>query len=123
MKKHTTLTVALAGLLVVLGASQAQGLGVTAVKADIPFEFGAGGAMLSAGECTMQRAFVASQSIIHVRAAEGSPAAFLLGNATWHANTQQQTELVFHKYLDRYFLREVRVEGMSGGWQFPTTRA
>jgi len=123
MGKHSVLTVALAGLLVVLGASQAYALGGPTLKAEIPFEFGAGGAALSPGEYTIQQASGASQHVIHVRAEEGSTSAILVGNSTWRAKTPQRSELVFNKYGDRYFLREVRVEGMSGGWQFPTTRA
>ena len=123
MKKHSVVTVALAGLLVVLGASQAQGLGGSTLKADIPFEFSAGDAALRAGEYTIQRASGTSQYVIHLRAEERTGSALLFGNSTWHANAPRQSALVFNKYGDRYFLSEIRVEGMQGGWQFPRSRS
>jgi hypothetical protein len=114
---------AFAGVLAVLGATQAFAQYGPTLRADIPFEFAAGTAKLPAGEYTIHPATSIAQPVLSLRGEEGGSAAFLLTNSAHSVAVPDQSKLVFHKYGDQYFLSQIWVEGQTHGWQVPASRS
>ena len=122
MSLRSVLTIVFAGWLAVLGAPQLWAQFGPQLKADIPFEFHAGNAMLPAGPYTLGQ----EGNIRHVlllRSGEGKAAAFLLTNSADTGQVPDQSKLVFRKYGDRYFLAQVWASGQRLGWELPVSRS
>jgi len=122
MSLRSVLTIVFAGWLAVLGAPQLWAQFGPQLKADIPFEFHAGNAMLPAGPYTLgQEGNI--QHVLSLRSGEGKAAAFLLTISAEAGQVQNQSRLVFRKYGDRYFLSQVWVSGQRLGWEVPVSRS
>ena len=74
------------------------------LRANIPFEFRAGDATAAAGKYDIAKAGFNNGS--HWRNT-ATRRGFLTGNAIRKYSTEWDSRLVFHKYGDRYFLREI----------------
>jgi hypothetical protein len=122
MLKHSLFSVAGAGLLTVLGAGYAWAqLGMT-LKADVPFEFAAGKAVLPAGQYIIRQATSAAEPVLLLQAEEHGPAVLVLSIPEGSLVTPEQSKLVFHRYGDKYFLAEVWATGRNTGWQILPSR-
>jgi hypothetical protein len=97
------------------GTAGAAGNG--ALEARVPFSFAAGDASLAPGTYTVDRH---PSGLILLRGARQG--AFLWTDRTVSASSHGSTRLVFHRYGDRYFLRQVWFSGASG-YAFRETRA
>lgn len=116
--KKLQLSPLLAILLLATGLSSAQ-IGRQPVKATIPFDFMAGRTSLPAGEYT-----VAALSDIGTLWVSGdsSEKALLNSQAVQASMPAAATKLVFHRYGDQYFLRQIWVQGEIRGRELPETR-
>jgi hypothetical protein len=123
MSKRSLFSVAVAGLLAVLGAGQAWAQLGTTLKADVPFTFVAGQATLPAGNYIIRQDTGVAQSVLLLQNEERGPGALVLTNPKETLRTSEETKLVFHRYGDKYFLAEVWVSGRNSGWQIPTSRS
>jgi hypothetical protein len=86
-----------------------------AVRANVPFEFHAGGQTLPAGQ--YQITLDPVSKLVTVRAIEGGAGAFLAARQSTAKAGAAETLLAFNKYGDTYFLREVRNHGsVSYSW-------
>ena len=94
-------TVAL-GTAVVSG----QGQSTVRVKAQIPFEFAVGDQALPAGEYSV-RAGGNSGEVLMIQNAEASISTLRLANSIEPKRNKTEARLVFHRYGQNYFLREV----------------
>jgi hypothetical protein len=74
-----------------------------AVRADVPFNFTAGGTQFPAGTYTIIHD---SPQMIRVKGAD-QQARFVVSSIAAFSEELGDNKLVFHKYGDRYFLREV----------------
>jgi hypothetical protein len=90
----------------------AAGAEQTALAAKVPFAFAAGGALLPAGEYTVERGPV---SVLFIRNTAGPHSANVMTIRAEARKERGKGALVFHKYGHRYFLREVWSPGREGG--------
>ncbi|MEK7753941.1 MAG: hypothetical protein AAB654_18605 [Acidobacteriota bacterium] len=104
------------GLLAVPLAAQSHKL-----KADIPFEFTAGGKVMPAGEYEI--GFRADLSgVTQFYATEAHESVVLLGHGVGGGNSQAESRLTFNKYGNQYFLAAVWAQGLSSGFGFQKSR-
>jgi hypothetical protein len=114
--------VAITGLLT-LSPLSAQ---IRTTEFSVPFQFHAGNTALPAGEYRVSIDPGTRQSLITLAAADFGDALFLLPlpAAIREGAPQESTvALVFHKYGDDYFLRQVRQNGIRQTLNLPETRS
>ena len=102
MKRIASITsIALFALVsfVTVGSISAQ---EQAVKANVPFDFTVGDKLLPAGHYTIS---LANANVIKIQNSEQRVA--ILTMATAESNESETGKLVFNKYGDQYFLREI----------------
>jgi hypothetical protein len=114
----TIMTIAMAALCGVLGL-QAATTGTPSLVANIPFAFQVGETQMPAGRYTLS---------------PGTPGVLWVRDIAQHATAniqvipaqpkiaREKAMLVFHKYGERYFLREVWRAGTANGAQIRKTR-
>ncbi|HKN36556.1 MAG TPA: hypothetical protein VJX16_25215 [Terriglobales bacterium] len=108
----------LAGLvLLAAGSVQAQNGGV---KANIPFDFTAGSMTLPAGEYSITR--MSDFGGILLVAGSSSSKDLVRSQAVENIAAPTSTQLVFHRYGNRYFLYQIWVRGENRGRELPQTR-
>jgi hypothetical protein len=98
------------GLLVSTGRIQAQNS--PQARATIPFAFQVGSRNMPAG---LYSIYLLSEHSVLFRAANGHGAGYFLVNPFYAGKVQTKGRVVFHRYGDRYFLREVWEEGSNHG--------
>ena len=86
------------------------------VKANIPFDFTAGGVDLPAGE--YQIAATGTPGNLLIRG-EGTQGMFLVSYAAQTNRVEASSKLVFHRYGDRYFLSQIWEQGEVRGSELP----
>lgn len=86
-----------------------------AVKVKVPFDFIAGGTTVSAGTYKMEAN--SSNWMVSLTQPDGR-GVYLLSQPRSPKKIESLGALVFHRYGDRYFLREMRTAGgwMNYGW-------
>jgi hypothetical protein len=84
----------------------------------IPFDFAAGSANLPAGDYSV-KATSANHTIVLLNRDNPSVSMILIAHDATAKGPQTQSKLVFNRYGDRYFLRQVWVEGNSTGKELP----
>jgi hypothetical protein len=112
----------IAAAFVALG-SVSQGAELfTGLRADIPFEFTAGGQILPAGIYTVRRGDNGGNALM-LSSADGRGGVYFLTNATSSNMVREKASLVFNRYGDQYFLSEVwRVGDITGRQLIPSSR-
>ena len=100
-----------------VAVAQAQIASDTRIQADIPFNFTVGDATLSAGKYEVRRIEDLAQNILEIRSVDGRASVIFDATPAQTKDTRpsDQSELVFDKYGDRYFLSQIWVEGTSTG--------
>jgi len=114
MKTHVLRTSIVALLLAVAGQAQSS----LPLRANIPFNFVAGGATLNAGRYTVDQG---DAGLITVKAADGKATRHLFAATVHCAGKQTASRLVFHRYGDTYLLSQIWTEGNNCGRQVPVT--
>ena len=107
MKTRIALTIALL-VIVPMFTSSAKAQEQMLFRVNIPFEFVAGGAHLSAGDYI---AFHASPSIIQLVREDGRASAWAAVKASPVMAGGTNNQLIFNKYGDSYFLAKVQTGG------------
>jgi hypothetical protein len=105
--------------LIAAAAANAQAL---TVQANIPFSFVVGNHELPAGQYDV-RPGIGNAGILSVRSSDGTQGALAITSSCTNRNWSGNTELVFHRVGQRYFLSSIRVEGYEFGRQLPKNRA
>jgi hypothetical protein len=119
MKMQALKGLAVAALIVLLGASSANAIPTT-LRADIPFDFMAGNVMLPAGAYTVTQP---AQGVLLIRNENPGPnAAFVLVNSAETTKPQDSAKLIFHRYGNRYFLNQVWTNGETSGYSVPKSQ-
>lgn len=103
------------GLLLAAASAYAQSI---RVKANVPFDFIVRGVTLQAGEYTIEPV-AANGAALAIRDADQKAKSVVLTNRCESLKPASQTQLVFHRYGNRYFLSEIWVEGNLSGHQLP----
>jgi hypothetical protein len=91
------------------------------IRATVPFDFMVGRQTFSAGEYTLRQA--GDQRAVFLRDADYQPAGAFLANSVTAHRPQEQTTLVFHRYGNLHFLREIWIVGEVTGRQLPRSAA
>jgi len=107
-----------AALLLTTAAKAQQ----TNVKADIPFNFFAGGHQYPAGEYWL-KSMPTTDAIIHIGGVDDNGTQILLSNACSDTTYAKESKLVFRHVGDNYFLYQVWTAGYGQGREFSRGRA
>jgi len=91
------------------------------IRATIPFDFMIGRQMPPAGEYSIRQA--GRLDALVLRATDDRLAHAFLTNSARRTTPQEQTKLVFYRYGNRSFLREIWVVGELSGHQLPRSSA
>ncbi len=81
------------------------------LKANIPFDFYAGEKVLPAGDYSL-RVEGAFRHVTFVLP-DGTAERTMLGAATQVSRTEDESVIVFHKYGDKYFMKNVKLSGAN----------
>ena len=120
MKYATRFLMLTLTLLPMLAAAQIEG--DTKLQAQVPFAFMVGSKIVPAGQLTLQRATPGSAALA-MRNQEAKVNMFANFNRVESKKPAATSALVFHKYGQRYFLWEIRVEGSQTMYQLAPSRA
>jgi hypothetical protein len=116
-----TISILFSLFVLLAGASTfAQGDGV---EAKVPFDFVAGKKLLPAGEYTIKRGIEDQRDFLLIRGVDNQQAVFLFAEDTRANETPKETDLIFNKVGDEYFLSQVWVAGQDIGREIPKPRA
>jgi hypothetical protein len=116
MKLHAHIVAATVGLLTLAGAPAVRAASPE-LRALVPFTFSAGNTTLAAGSYTVERAS-GPQGALLIRSHAGG--VIFLARRGEAAVAGKSTRLVFHRYGDRYYLRQVWFHG-TRGYDVPET--
>jgi hypothetical protein len=91
------------------------------MSADIPFAYSVAGKILPAGKYSVD---INSNGVILVRSYEHAASAMLFGGRVQSRKVQTEASLVFTKYGDKYFLKQIwALPGNNAGIEVPPSRA
>jgi hypothetical protein len=124
MKYTTRILTLILTLLPMLAAAQTQT--GTKIVAQVPFDFVVGSKIVPAGEFIVQRGDPGALTGAFTLALRNQRAKIgLMANPirTELKKPAATNVLVFHKYGNRYFLWEVKVEGSQTAYRLPESRA
>jgi hypothetical protein len=121
--KNTIRLLATFVCLVGLWGSWAQAQESPYLKAHIPFDFIAGNRTLPAGDYLIKRGLSNSPDVLLIRGKENKEAMFLLVNETQAQVTPTESQLVFDRFGDSYFLSTIWLAGEDLGCEAPMPKA
>jgi len=119
MKTLRAIVAALALLLITAAASQAQQLKVTA---NIPFDFVVGDHVYPAGQYQISPVFH-DDIVLQISNPNQTVSAAVLSDNCMRATASRNTELVFRRSGDSYFLYQVWTQGNQYGREFSGSHA
>ena len=123
MKKRAWTVSAVFSLFVLLAAASVNAQSDRRIEANIPFGFIAGTETFPAGEYTFSRPNENSPHVLLIRSADNHAALFLIVEGAYTMKTPKETELVFNKIGDEYFLSKIWIVGEDTGREVPEPRA
>jgi hypothetical protein len=98
-----------------LSPSRTQAQIIGNIAADIPFQFHVGKTTLPAGKYTIYQLESSDLTMMEISSADGKLSALFDVEAAEAKSVPEKSELIFHKYGDRYFLSEMFDEGNADG--------
>ncbi len=107
-------------LTIFAGKASAQIVGD--LDADIPFQFHVGTRELSAGKYRVHVLDESTSRIMEITSADGSNSALFQVQESDAKSAPAQSELIFNKYGDNYFLSKLYDEGDPSGSELIETR-
>jgi len=110
----------LALMLVSTGAALAQ-MGSTRVTAQVPFDFVLRDKAVPAGELTVQSAIMSG--VLLIQNADAKVSVLSLPQMDETKKPAGSCVLVFHRYNNRYFLSEIKIEGSKIAYRIPESKA
>ena len=121
--KNRVITVSILFSLFALMAGVSADAQEDRLKVTIPFDFTAGNKILPAGEYTIERGMSNQPDLLLIRGTDNRKVLFLNADETMTINTPTETDLVFQKIGDRYFLYRIWMAGEDVGREIPKSRA
>ena len=106
---------AVAVVLLAMGSSFAQ---TTNVVVDVPFAFTLGNQSVPAGHYELQS--IRGEGILALR--RGNQHMTLVSTNSIQSAAASRGRLIFQRYGDRYFLRQIWMSGSHSGREVPTTK-
>ena len=116
MKKQRLFSLLATVVLITAGSLSAQTNG-TPVKANIPFDFSAGGKHFSAGQYKVN-----AISPLGALSIVGSESGLVTSRRAESSSPSATTKLMFHQYGTSYFLYQIWFQGENSGRELPMTR-
>lgn len=104
------------------GAMRARAQVADTIVADVPFAFTLRDHMLPAGSYTIRR-LDSQPGVMEIRDADGERVLLFLTGSAQAAKEPKQSELIFDRFVDQYFLSEIFEGGNGTGAQVPKSRA
>jgi hypothetical protein len=113
------------GLLISVGGicANAQTLDQGTIEADVPFAFIVGKNTFPAGKYTLKRADDTNPGVLEIRNDKGRGTIFFEAETAQANEYPRQTNLVFEKIGDQYFLSEIWASDTNFGYRLPKTNA
>jgi hypothetical protein len=122
-RRHQLLPLFIALVLALtIGASKAKAQITDDLEVNIPFQFHAGDTKLPAGEYRIHVLEDSDLRLMEISSANGSVSALFQVQDRGLNSTPANSELIFNKYGDRYFLTELFEEGSASGSQVVKSR-
>jgi hypothetical protein len=123
MRRRLMTTLMTLGVLAALGSVAAHAQVDRRIEANVPFKFTVGDTTLPAGRYYVKQLDGMEPQVLEISSADGRvTVAFLTDNAQANG-TPAKSELVFDRYGDRDFLRQVWLGGQQTGAELPQSRA
>ena len=121
MKKHmiTLMAIAMFAMTLTVASVRAQNAGNLLVT--VPFEFGAAGKSLPAGDYYVRRSFDRTLVVMRLESKDGSLSIYVPTHGAQSAEIQNESKLVFNKYGGQFFLSQVWAAGHSTGEELNKT--
>jgi len=113
-------TLSILALTIFVGKAHAQIVGDLDV--DVPFQFHAGNSKLPAGKYRIHMLDNSDLMLMEISSADGSTSALFEVQPTEASSAPAQSELIFNKYGNRYFLAKLFDEGNQRGNQVVESR-
>jgi hypothetical protein len=101
------LLIAFSVFVAVAGTSPARAQVVHTIVADIPFSFTVKNKVMPAGEYTVKRVSSDKPGVMEIRSSDGHERAVFLVRSTQLAKEPSESELVFDRVGEQYFLSEI----------------
>ena len=121
MKKLLMVVLTLS-LFAIEGVIRARAQVVDTIVADVPFGFTVRDHTLPAGSYVIKR-LDSQPGVMEIRDADGERVVLFLTGSAQAAKEPKQTELIFDRFGDQYFLAEIFELGNGTGAQVPKSRA
>ena len=121
MKKLLMVVLTLS-LFAIEGAIRARAQVVDTIVADVPFGFTIRDHTMPAGSYTIKR-LDSQPGVMEIRDADGERVLLFLTGSAQAAREPKQTELIFDRFGDQYFLAQIFEVGNGTGAQVPKSRA
>ena len=121
--KNLLMMVLTISFLAIAGGAPVRAQVVDTIVADVPFDFTVRDSTLPAGKYTIKRTYSANPSVMQIRSADGDEVLLFVAGSAEAAKQPDQTQLIFDRVGDRYFLSEIFEEGNSTGVELPKSRA
>jgi hypothetical protein len=115
MKRVIAMAFCLAGLIVAGHASAQE----PAVKADVPFDFTAGGKLLPSGTYVIT-SDITMPNVIHIRNLQHNVTAF--SGVNYSGKESKTGKLIFERYGNQYFLKEILCSAAPMNVELPTSK-
>ena len=103
--------------------ANAQALAEGTIEADVPFAFIVGEKTFPAGKYTLKRADDTNPGVLEIRNDKGRGTIFCDVETAQAKENPRQTNLVFDKIGDQYFLSEIWASDTNVGYRLPKTNA
>ena len=113
MKRNLILLATVLALWTAVASAQTISL-----KANVPFKFIVNRATMPAGNYIVQT-LDAQGSVLSIRDQNSSAKGLIVSHSCRSSQAAKDTKLVFHRYGDRYFLKQVWVAGNTSGQELP----
>ena len=95
--------------------SRAHAQVIDTLEANIPFQFQAGDAVLPAGSYSIRMVEDSGLKFMQITSRDDSSSAYFRVNETDLSSAPKNSELIFNKYGDHYFLAQLFEEGDPSG--------
>ena len=117
------LLIAVASSLVALSVeTTARAQVVDSIVADIPFAFTIRNMTMPPGQYTIKRAYALSEGVMEITSMSGHERMAFLVDTAYLSKRPDQTELIFDRVGDQYFLSEIFEAGDSTWVELPKSR-
>lgn len=115
MRKQTLRAIAMLSLFLVLAAASTRAQSTNNIVVTVPFDFKIAGKTLPAGEYIVRRSTQVSAEGLLIRRTDSRAGVYVLTTSIQAGENRKDSELVFHRYENQYFLSQVWTSGRSYG--------